>query len=338
LTWSLATPQGIELAAGLLFSLIWFWYRRGYLIEGRRWAEQVLALPMLQTSLASHGMALGGSGMLALWRGDQETALSQIQESLTVLQRLEDDFLMANVLMSKAIAFINMGKDADAQPLLEKARGFFKDHQPYFHAITSVHLGNVQLGLGHPEQARALHEGALAEARAQDENWLLSFALNNLGEVARVQRQYDLARNYYAECEALLRDTGDQGDIARFVHSLGYIAQHEGDFARAESQFRESLKMFRRLGNRRGMAECMAGLAGLRARQGDVQWGAVMLSAAESVLKITGGAWWPADRVEVEANQEILRSALSEAELSVAQNKGRAMTLEQALSFAAEEP
>ena len=68
-----------------------------------------------------------------------------------------------------------------------------------------------------------------------------------------------------------------------------------------KSQFRKSLNMFRQLGNRRGMAECMAGLAGLKARQGDAEWGAVMLSAAETVLKVTGGAWWPADRVEVES-------------------------------------
>jgi hypothetical protein len=94
--------------------------------------------------------------------------------------------------------------------------------------------------------------------------------------------------------------------------------------------------MFRRLGNRRGMAECMAGLAGLRARQGNAEWGAIMLSAAESALKVTGGAWWPADRLEVEANQEFIRSALSEAELNEAQKKGRAMTLEQALAFASE--
>lgn len=94
--------------------------------------------------------------------------------------------------------------------------------------------------------------------------------------------------------------------------------------------------MFRRLGNRRGMAECMAGLAGLKARQGNVEWGAIMLSAAESALKVTGGAWWPADRVEVEANQEIIRSALSETEFTAAQKKGRAMTLEQALAFASE--
>ena len=94
--------------------------------------------------------------------------------------------------------------------------------------------------------------------------------------------------------------------------------------------------MFRRLGNRRGMAECMAGLAGLKAREGKAEWGAVMLSAAEVALKVTGGAWWPADRVEVEANQEIIRFALSEPELTAAQQKGRAMTLEQALTFASE--
>ena len=57
---------------------------------------------------------------------------------------------------------------------------------------------------------------------------------------------------------------------------------------------------------------------------------------AESLIRSTGGAWWPADRVEVEANQEILRSALSESELTAAQKKGKAMTLDQALAFASE--
>ena len=63
-----------------------------------------------------------------------------------------------------------------------------------------------------------------------------------------------------------------------------------------------------------------------------------MLSAAESVLKVAGGAWWPADRVEVEANQEIIRTVLSETELTAAQNKGKTMSLEQALAFASEQP
>ncbi|HEX5836385.1 MAG TPA: tetratricopeptide repeat protein, partial [Anaerolineales bacterium] len=336
LAWSLSASGNTEMGVRLLFALEWFWYRRGLCIEGSHWVEQALAVPAVQAAPPLRGMALHTGGLMALWQGKQDAALSQIQESLELARTLGDDSWMAGSCMATAIVFINMGRDETAQPLLEKARLIFKEYNAYFHAITTVHLGNAELGLGYPERARAYHEEAHREALAIGENWIRSFALNNLGEVARTQGQYDLARKYYEECVALLRDTGDKGDLARFVHSLGYVAQHEGDYERAESQFRKSLKMFRRLGNRRGMAECMAGLAGLRARQGQAEWGAIMLSAAESVLKITGGAWWPADRVEVEANQEVIRCALSEEELEAAQAKGRAMTLEQALAFASE--
>ena len=206
-----------------------------------------------------------------------------------------------------------------------------------FHAITLVHLGNAELGLGNPEKAHAYHEEALAEARVINENWLIAFALNNLGEVARTQGQFDAARKYYEESESLLRATGDRGDVARFVHNLGYIAQHEEDLELAESQFRKSLAMFRRLGNRRGIAECLAGLAGLKAQQGQTEWGAIMLSAAESVLKITGGAWWPADRVEVERNRAMMQSALGPDEFAKAQKTGTAMDIDQAIAFAISE-
>jgi hypothetical protein len=63
-----------------------------------------------------------------------------------------------------------------------------------------------------------------------------------------------------------------------------------------------------------------------------------MLSAAESVLQASGGAWWPADRGEVEHSQEFMRSALDETTLAQSQEKGRAMSLEQALAFASQGP
>jgi tetratricopeptide (TPR) repeat protein len=315
--------------------LFWFWYRRGYFTEGQQWAEKFLAVPVVQDTPRMRALALASSGMMALWQGQQETALGKLQETLAIQQQLEDDPMVATSQMANGIAFINMGRDGDAQPLLQQAGQFFEQAGiDYFHSLTLVHLGNAELGLGHTEQARIYHEDALGKARNINENWLIAFALNNLGEVARTQGQYVIARKYYEECEALLPNSGDTGDRARFVHSLGYIALHEGNYEHAESQFRSSLTMFRRLGNRRGMAECMAGLAALKVREGKAEWGAVMLSAAESVLKGTGGAWWPADRVEVEANQELIRSSLGAAELSAAQNKGRAMTLGQALAFA----
>ena len=338
LAWCLSAPEGLDLGAWITFMLIWFYYRRGYFVEGGMWAERLLAAPGMQDS-PLRGLVLSTSGTMALWQGQQDTALARFQEGLQLELRREDDLMIAMQQMGNAVALINMGRDRAAQPLLEAAGTYFKEHdQPYLHVFTQVHLGNAQLGLGNLQQAQALLGAARAEAQTLGENWVLSFALNNLGEVARAQGQYEQARAYYEQCEALLQDTGDRGDLARFAHSLGYIAQHEGDFERAESQFRASLVMFRQLGNRRGMAECMAGLAGLKSHQGQAGWGATMLSAAENVLQSTGGAWWPADRPEVERNREFIRSALDATALAQAQEKGRAMSLEQALAFASQGP
>jgi predicted ATPase len=338
LAWSLTSAQGIELGGMMVSILFWFWYRRGYFTEGRMWADRLLASPFMQTESPARVEALIASGLLAIWQGEQEIGLKQLQESLIIEQKSEEKQWLSFLLMGNAVALLNMGKDSDAQPMLEQALALFKEQQNTpFHAITLVHLGNVELGLGHSEQARAYHEEALAEARMINENWLIAFALNNLGEVARSKGQFNLARKYYEECESLLRATGDRGDVARFVHNLGYVAQYEEDFELAESQFRKSLAMFRRLGNRRGIAECLAGLAGLKARQGQTEWGAIMLSAAESVLKVTGGAWWPADRVEVERNREMMQSSLIADDFAKAWKTGGVMNIDQAIAFASHE-
>ena len=154
-----------------------------------------------------------------------------------------------------------------------------------------------------------------------------------MGEVARVRGDYEQAYGYYKESEALLRRTGDKGDLARLVHTLGYIAEHKGEDDLAEAQFRESLTMFRRLGNKRGIAECIAGLASLSAKRGDLLVATKMLGAAESLLGESGAAWWPADRVEVDKTRALLQSALPETEFQAAWEAGQAMTLDQAITF-----
>ena len=337
LAWCIAAPQGLDTAVQMISVLFWFWYRRGYALEGAMWADRILSTPSMHTPSPARAITLFVSGSSAMWHGNQTLAFANVQESLDIITSLNNEEWLPFILMGTAVVLINMGKDTAAQPLLEQALAIFRERKVApFQAVTLVHLGNVELGLGNVEKARAYHEEALAAARAINEQWLISFALNNLGEVARTQGKFDVARKYYEESEALLLRTGDQGDLARFVHSLGYIAQHEEELELAESQFRISLTMFRRLGNRRGIAECLAGLAGLKAQQGQVEWGATLLSAAESLLKSTGGEWWPADRVEVERNREMMRSALDTARFAKLEETGAAMNIDQAIAFASE--
>ncbi len=54
------------------------------------WADRILASPLMQAVSPLRAMALMSSGMLALWQGKQDIGLAQLQESLAILQKLED--------------------------------------------------------------------------------------------------------------------------------------------------------------------------------------------------------------------------------------------------------
>ena len=94
--------------------------------------------------------------------------------------------------------------------------------------------------------------------------------------------------------------------------------------------------MFRELGNKRGIAECLAGLAGLMAEEGQPRRAAALLAAAATLLNTFGAAWWPADRVEYERNLAATRAALNKESFGAAWAEGQAMTLEGAIAYASE--
>lgn len=82
-----------------------------------------------------------------------------------------------------------------------------------------------------------------------------------LGEVARVCGDLEEAAPHYRESEALLRSEGDRGDLARLIHTLGHGNLSRNEAQKARSRFVESLRMFVSLGNRRGIAECLANIS-----------------------------------------------------------------------------
>lgn len=171
-------------------------------------------------------------------------------------------------------------------------------------------------------------------AQESGDVWIMAFALSNYGEVARAQGNYEKAEGFYRRTEELYEQADAKGDQTRLVNIFGYIAQHKGDYQEAEALFRESLADFRELGNQRGMAECLAALAGLAAEQGQYQWAAPLLSAAERQLEAFGGAWWPADRVEIERARERMQTALEE-EFETLWAQGQKMGVEEAIAYAA---
>mgnify|MGYP001765333531 CR=1 FL=1 len=100
------------------------------------------------------------------------------------------------------------------------------ERRPGERGATLVHMANATLGMGQPVKARSYLDQALPIGRQLGEKWLISFILNNYGEVARTAGDYKNAKIYYEESERLLRAMGDKGDLARLVHTPTWLATH----------------------------------------------------------------------------------------------------------------
>jgi hypothetical protein len=74
-------------------------------------------------------------------------------------------------------------------------------------------------------------------------------------------------------------------------------------------------------------------LAGLAVEQGKFAWAVPLLSAAERQLHAFGGAWWPADRVEIERARECMQDALG-GEFAELWGQGQSMNVEETIEYA----
>ncbi len=214
-------------------SEIWlFWYRRGYLPEGRHFLANAIAhAPNIE--VAYHAKSLMRSGVLACAAGDYSTARKLHEESLTLFKLLQDRCGIAAVLNNVGIVARHIGDYATARQAYEQSVMIYRQldlHGPL--ATTLSNLGSICFELGEIEQARSLLHEAVEFYRILDDPRSMAVTLHNLGELAYTMGDAESQR-YFEDSLALRRDHGDRSDITVSLASLALIAKDRGDFERA---------------------------------------------------------------------------------------------------------
>jgi DNA-binding CsgD family transcriptional regulator len=156
--------------------------------------------------------------------------------------------------------------------------------------------------------------------------------LNQLGDVERARGTHTRARALYGESIALFGDLG-LGAQPSLAHNLAYLALAAGNWTEATARFTEALTLFRRLGEERGLAECLIGFDCLAAAHGRAADAATLFGAAEAALEALGTQLWPANRPDYERWQARARGSLGAA-FARALEAGRLLSLEQATAVA----
>ena len=119
--------------------------------------------------------------------------------------------------------------------------------------------------------------------------------------------------------------------------SLGMILRAEHDLDDARSALQEALRVGRRIGVKRIMAEAMGGLAFLDGDLGDWHRAAMLHGAAQALLDQTGAPW---DTLDVPHRQESLDqagAALGDEQFRRAYVRGMTLSFDQAIDLALDE-
>jgi predicted ATPase/transcriptional regulator with XRE-family HTH domain/Tfp pilus assembly protein PilF len=161
------------------------------------------------------------------------------------------------------------GYIAEGRARLEQALALGRGAPPGSRSRALNALGVLATVQGDRVAARRAYEEGLALARAAGDRVVIANVLTNLGTM-QVDDEGEVARALLEEALTLYRALRDRPRMSRLLHNLGYLAERQGDHARAWRRYTQSLRLRRALGDAQGVATGLNNLGSLAVQQGDL--------------------------------------------------------------------
>lgn len=339
LTWGIQEADGNGDVVQEMSGGLWMWWNmRGNLSEGRLWLEKTLNKSQKCTS--PRAKALASFGIMAWSQGDIQEASRYLDESISILRGLEPPDLpgMAHVIHVHGHIALILGDFSTADKEFKESLKLYRELDDQYWVGTLISdLGIVSYHQGDYGSARDYQEQSLVIFQKYGNPEVTAQTLNRIGDIARIEGNYERAEECYETCLKTYQEIGVKLEIASDLHKLGYIAQHHGDLQKARSLNKESLSIQHESGNKQGIAECLAGLAGLAAVANQPTRSLRLFGAAQALLDACKAPLGLADQVEWNRDQAIARGQLAEANCIQAEVEGQAMEVEQAIEYALSE-
>jgi predicted ATPase/Tfp pilus assembly protein PilF len=338
LSWALKRKE-VEVALRLGSALSYFWSMRGYQSEGRSWLEEALAIEG-RVSPEMRAMALAGVGSLAFDQGELDRAKEVCEEGLQLLAHEGREASEAKLNLLVWLGFVAWQKEeyGQAKELFEEGLELSREmSDTWWLATFLLYLAIVPHYLGDYERATELTEESMDLFREQGDKHSLAHCLNNLAMMVYSKGDLRQAGKLTEEAVALFRELGNRVDVAFVLCNLGWIALLQDDLGRAADFYRESLSLSWEIGLNPIVQSALEGFACVAGARGETERAARLWGAAQTLHETKG---IPRDTdflAEADARIPAVRSDMGEEAWEEAWNRGQAMTLDEAVSYALEE-
>lgn len=286
-----------EAALRLVSRLDWFWMTRSDHTEGRQWLERVLQLPDTPEHPSSHA-----------------ELLAQLAHHV----------------------FLQVGEHQQ-RPLIEQALHIAGVHNDKHNTARAL----AMLGLNLVEEKKyaaaraALEESAVLYREVHDE-WGHAHAVMCLGYGFNEQDDLDNALSSLEHALTLSRKIGDRFLTNVILRGVAIVQVKQNNMVDALAALQESLLLAHQLESKLEVAGTLSRLGKAEQRAGNHVRAVCLLLAAKNLFDLVG-AWPQRYEFDLEKDLEPCRAVLGDAAFADAVERGRAMTMEQAIQYALSE-
>ncbi len=234
--------------------LVWCLAELGAFAEGSRRAAEGVQIAEASTQPWDLIAAYRGVGLLALGKGEIQTAIAFLERGLDLCRVWDISGWFAVVASQLGYAYALAGRLSEALPLLEQAVGQPAAKRSVYHARLLGYLSEAYLLDGRPEEALPLALSVLELSRNRKERGFQAWGLWLLGEIT--------------------------------------ARRHPGEVEPAEAHYHQALALAEDLGMRPLMAHCRCGLGRLYATVGRQEQARAELAAANELYRSMDMTFW----------------------------------------------
>ncbi len=274
-------------------ALAMLWYVRNHLREGWDLAQRALAVASEQPTLARAG-ALRAAGMMAFARGEYPVAASYLRSSLPIAEIHGDQHGLGRALFWLALVAEYEGDDNTAAADFQQALELFQSSDDaLWSALTLSALGDCACRLGDLDRAEELCAEGMRLARTVGDGFVIWNNLQTQGNLELARKRWDRAARLHWEELSVAQDIGDL----------------------------------------RGVADGLAGIAGAAVGRQQHEPGARLLGAADRLRLAIGRGKLPG-HAQFERAESTARAALGDSIFQAAWDAGAELSVDEAIALA----
>ncbi len=307
-----------------------FWITRGHYSEGRQWfARAIEVASMPDADPRWRFEALRGEAWIALRQGDGASASRDSAASLALARELGDRRQLARALELASAVARRVADDTLALEFLREALECSQAEQDLAGIAQALHqIATVTMNLGRLQDARDLFPAVIAAyeetgdahggAIARDSE---SIVLYCLGDFVAADESARMAVR-------VLRAVGDKRALAVALGHVAKCAQERGDLERAWLAHEECLPMRRDIGDLRGLAVWLEGIAMLLAKCDQPEAAAMVLGATGAARDQEGAPYYGNELIDHQRTVALIRARVHEDRYESAVRTGRAKMID----------